>query len=232
MHKTLKATIFLLCLLLIEHSFANDLAIHEYKVDQNGKISLIKQTEAEFDLLIVVFNNKAKIRYNEEGLPKQEYIRVKKGIIANCIELKDFYKGRKVNGLKLSFGEDYDEALKVFEFLADHTAVEWSLLNYGDDQFHRTNLYTSYYRTLEYFGAKRTYTLMNAANITSLTHYHNHPRSSSEKFGQYAFPSYPDLRFRDKVQESTAFNVNFKIRTDEIYIDYTNQREWPSDALL
>lgn len=232
MHLLSKITCFLFCLLLTNFAAGNNLLQHEYKVDQKGKISLVKNTKDAFDLLISVFYKKEKIRYDESALPKQDYIEIKKGIMGQLIPLEDTHKGRKIRGQQINFENDRTEALKVFEFLADHTYVEWSLLNYGDAHKSRTSVYTSYRQNLEYFGAKRTYTLVNAPNITKLSHYHNHPRYDSEKFGKYAFPSYPDLKFRDYVQTKSIPHTVFKIRTDGMYIDYGNPVEWNTNQLI
>lgn len=221
MHLLSKTLLTLSCFLSITFAFGN-----EYKVDQNGKISFVRQTDHPKDILIAVFSKKEKIRYKDSGLPRQDYIEIKKGILPEMVPLEDTYDGRTIKGHRLNFEKDSTTAIQVFEFLADHTLIEWSLLTYGDSQNSRSKVYTSYRHDLEYFGAKRASKLANSANISFLKHYHNHPRYDYEGFGKYAFPSNPDLKFRDQIQSKNIAQTEFKIRTDGMYVDYGSPLVW------
>ncbi|MCH2043801.1 MAG: hypothetical protein MK212_06630 [Saprospiraceae bacterium] len=204
----------------------------QYKIDRNGKISFVRKSSYPFDLLISVFSKNEKIRYESSGLPKQDYVTLKKGIIAESILLEDTYKKQAINGQAFDFGEDSIAATKVFEFLADRTFIEWSLLIYGDSNNHRSKIYTSYYHNLEYFGAKRAAKLANATNISFMKHYHSHPRYDYEAPGKYAFPSHSDLKFRDQIQSRHIEDTEFKIRTEGMYIDYGNPSKWNMTTVI
>jgi len=214
------------CLFFITHlCWAGDF-FHDYKVNEKGKITLVKKTTDDFDRLIAVKNKKEKIRLQEDGTPKQDYIVIPKGILEKRQALEASQDGRQFKGQRLNFQDQENVAQLVFEFLADHTYVEWSLLSYSSEKANRNQLYTSYRRDLEFFGAQRSFRIANAENLTAIKHWHSHPRFPTEEVGKYDFPSIPDLNFRDHLLNKRIPSKEFKIRTDGIYIDYTSPQEW------
>lgn len=199
---------------------------HDYKVNEKGKIVLVKKTTDDFDRLIAVKNNREKIRLKDDGTPKQDHIIISKGILENREAVEASQDGRQFKGQRINFHDDQATAQLVFEFLADNTYVEWSLLSYSSEQETRSQLYTSYRRDLEFFGAQRSFRIANADNLTLLKHWHSHPRFPAEEVGKYDFPSVPDLNFRDHLLKKRIPSTEFKIRTGGMYIDYSSPQEW------
>lgn len=214
------------------HSFTNVYLntgiFHDYKVDEDGKIKLAKQTKDSFDRLIFIAERNGKVHYHSKlGQPLAPHILIPKGILDQKIPLKARARKTLMKGLKINFKEEFLVAKQVFEFLADHTQVEWSLLSFSIGQKSRTYIYTSFRKDIEYFGSLKVHHLTNCPlDINRLTHYHNHPRSPLENFGEHAFPSNSDLDFRDNLLKKGIPNLEFKIRTDGMYIDYGNPNEW------
>lgn len=219
---------FLITIVFITNAFSihsNHIG-NDYKVNEDGKITLVKRTKDNFDRLIAVSTKKEKILYTPKGNPVQDYLEVEKGFLKEGKAMHAHYKGKHLKGLRIEFGDNFEQAQAVFDFLADHSYVEWSLLSFGTESASRTNLYTTYQRDLEFFGALKTHRLVHAPNIISIKHYHNHPRYDIETEGKYAFPSDQDLDFRNYVLKYSMQVTEFKIRTDGIYIDYSSPLEW------
>lgn len=201
---------------------------NDYKVNANGRISLAQKTTDEFDRLIFVDKKKEKIHYHtKKEKILNPHIKIKKGILDHMISLKGRANGQHFKGIQLSFKEDFNAAKIVFTFLADHTSIEWSLLSFGINKKTRTFIYTSFRSDLEYFGSIKVHHILNyPETIDSLKHYHNHPRTPIETIGKYAFPSNSDLDFRNKVLATKISIVEFLIRTDGFFINYTDPKEW------
>lgn len=201
---------------------------NDYKINSNGRITLVQITADKFDRLIFVEGRKGKIHYRQKSNEiLNSFIKINKGILENSIPLKGRGNHQNFKGIQLSFREDFTSAKKVFEFLADHTSIEWSLLSFGINKQTRTFIYTSYRSDLEYFGSIKVHHILNyPETIDALKHYHNHPRTPVETVGKYAFPSNSDLDFRNKVLLKKISIVEFLIRTDGFFIDYTNPNEW------
>ncbi|WMX15073.1 JAB-like toxin 1 domain-containing protein [Aureispira sp. CCB-E] len=203
-------------------------ALHDYKVNANGRITLAKMTKDTFDRLILVEGKKGKINYNKANNKlRNEHILVKKGVLQKLLPLKGRANKRHYKGMQISFQANFNLAKNVFEFLADHTSVEWSLLSFGIGEQTRNFVYTSYRPDLEFFGSVKVHHLLNyPREISSLRHYHNHPRTPVEALDKYAFPSNSDLDFRNKILEKGIDLVEFMIRTEGKYIDYTDPKKW------
>ena len=206
----------------------NQHVLSDYQVNSNGYITLIKVTQDTFDRLILVDGKKGKIRYNKKSQKIQNpNILLKKGILADLTPLKGQVKNQHFKGFRLNFKEDSNAAKAVFEFLADNTSIEWSLLHVGIKDQTSNLVYTSYRPDLEYFGSVKVHHLLNySETISTLKHYHNHPREPIEAVGKYAFPSNSDLDFRNKILKKGIQFVEFMIRTDGFYVNYTNPEEW------
>lgn len=204
------------------------LLFHDYKVDKNGHIRLHQQTEDNFDQLILVEGRKRKVHYHTiKKKILNPHIKIKKGVLGKKMLLKGRANGQHYKGIQLSFKEDFTTAKTVFEFLADYTSIEWSLLSFGINQQTRNFIYTSYRDDSEYFGSAKVHHLLNyPGTIDSLKHYHNHPRLLNEAIGKHAFPSNSDLEFRNKVLINKFSLIEFLIRTDGFYINYTDPRKW------
>lgn len=202
--------------------------LNDYKVNTNGQITLVKKTKDNFDRLILVQGKNGKIHYNKaKNKLQNQHIRLKKGLLGQISPLKGRANRQHYKGLRLSFQEDFDAAKVVFEFLADHTSVEWSLLSFKIMNQTRNFVYTSYRPDLEFFGSVKVHHLLNyPKTINTLKHYHNHPRTAVETMGKYAFPSNSDLDFRNKILSKGIQLVEFMIRTDGLYINYSNPEEW------
>lgn len=204
------------------------LLLHDYKINDNGHIKLFQRTNDNFDRLILIEGKKGKIHYNPtKGSILNPYIKVKKDVLGGIMHLEGQANGQHYKGIKLNFREDFDAAKTLFDFLADHTSIEWSLLSFGINKQTRSFLYTSYRSNLEYFGSVKVHHILNyPETVDSLKHYHNHPRMLNEALGKYAFPSNSDLEFRNKVLAKNFSIVEFLIRTDGFYIDYTDPQQW------
>lgn len=215
-------------LTLAETYSTNQHILNDYTVNTNGYITLIKTTQDTFDRLILVDGKKGKIHYNKKTRKIQNpNVLVKKGVLANLTSLEGQVKNQHFKGFRLNFKEDSSAAKAVFEFLADNTSIEWSLLHFSIKNQSSNLIYTSYRPDLEYFGSVKVHHLLNYSEIIkSLKHYHNHPREPIEAIGKYAFPSNADLDFRNKVLKKGIQSVDFIIRTDSFYVNYSDPEEW------
>ena len=87
----------------------------DYGVDKNGNISLLRKTDDEKDKLIVL---------DENGTETNESIEVEKGILD-----KISHKPKnQPYGLSYFSTANFDQAEKLFEFLAINTEVEWGMI--------------------------------------------------------------------------------------------------------
>lgn len=215
-------------LTLEENYTINQQILNDYKVNQNGRITLVKMTRDTFDRLILVQGKKGKVHYNKMNQTiLNQHIQLKKGVLDKKLSLKGRANKQHYKGFRLSFEEDFNAAKAVFEFLADYTSVEWSLLSFSIEDESRSFVYTSYRPDLEFFGSVKVHHLLNyPRTISALKHYHNHPRNPVETLGKYAFPSNSDLDFRNKILTKGIQLVEFMIRTDGFYINYTDPKEW------
>jgi hypothetical protein len=206
----------------------NQHILDDYKVNSNGYITLIKITQDTFDRLILIEGKKGKVHYKKKnGKIINPHIQLKKGILDHIIQLKGHTEKQHYKGFRLSFQKDTNSAKAVFEFLADHTSVEWSLLTFSIKDQTRSFVYTSYRPDLEFFGSVKVHRLLShPQTVRTLKHYHNHPRSPIEAVGKYAFPSNADLDFRNKILAKGIQLVEFMIRTDGFYVNYTSPQEW------
>lgn len=213
---------------LQENYGINQHLLDDYKINSNGYITLVKTTQDTFDYLILVSGRKGKINYNKKNRKIiNPHIQLKKGILDHIISLKEQGKNQHYKGFRLNFKEDFNAAKAVFEFLADHTTIEWSLLHFRIKDQACSFIYTSYRPDLEFFGSVKALHLLNhPQTISVLKHYHNHPREPIEAVGKYAFPSNSDLDFRNKILKKEIQFVDFMIRTDGFYVSYTNPLEW------
>ena len=215
-------------LTLEETYITNQHVLNDYKVNTNGHITLAKTTQDTFDRLILVDGIKGKIHYNKKNQTIQNpHTQLKKGVLDKLIPLKGRVKNQHYKGFRLSFQEDFNAAKAVFEFMADNTSIEWSLLHFRIKDRTCNFVYTSYRPDLEFFGSVKVHNLLNSPHtISVLKHYHNHPREPIETVGKYAFPSNSDLDFRNKILTKGILLVDFMIRTDGFYVNYTNPQEW------
>lgn len=207
---------------------ANATKCHDYKVSQQGIIKLAKITQDSFDQLAAVQYEHSSILYSKkDNAIQNKHIVVEKGVMENMKQLTATYRHRPIDGLRLDFKEKREEAHRVFEFLADETFVEWSLVEIQSGTQTRTQLYTTFRRNLEYFGAMRLYRIAPSTSVIDhILHIHSHPRFPSEALGKYAFPSEEDILFRDALLNKGMDSIEFKIRTDHSYVDYSSPKAW------
>lgn len=206
----------------------NQHVLDDYKVNANGYITLIRITQDTFDRLILIEGKKGKVHYKKRSKAIiNPNIQIKKGILDHLILLKGHSDKQDYTGFRLNFQKDANAAKAVFEFLADNTSVEWSLLTFRIEDQTRSFVYTSYRPNLEFFGSVKVHHLLShPRTVNTLKHYHNHPRSPVEAVGKYAFPSNADLDFRNKILAKGIQLVEFMIRTDGFYVNYSNPQEW------
>ena len=201
--------------------FANKPLLDNYTINKMGKISLVEKNENSTDLLIAVDGENGKIKYQKNGQLVNDSLVLEKGILNNILEMEDDNDGEHFKGMRINFKADANSAKKTFEFLADHTYIEWSFVAYETADGVRAHVYTSFEKDQEFFGAARVFNILNSPTpIKTLEHYHNHPREEHEVFGKYAFPSEPDINFRNYVLKRDVPNTAFRIRTEGMYIDY------------
>jgi hypothetical protein len=214
---------------LLEENYAiNKHVLDDYKINSNGYITLVRTTQDTFDCLILVSGRKERINYNKKNRKiTNPHTQLKKGILDKIIPLKGHDQNQHYKGFRLNFKKDFNAAKAVFEFLADNTTIEWSLLHFRIENQACSFIYTSYRPDLEFFGSIKTQHLLNyPQTISVLKHYHNHPREPIEAVGKYAFPSNSDLNFRNKILKKGILFVDFMIRTDGFYVNYTDPQEW------
>ncbi|MGK0639379.1 JAB-like toxin 1 domain-containing protein [Schleiferia thermophila] len=164
---------------------------HDYGLDKQGNITLLRKTDDPTDKLIALDN---------DGNETDKSIEVDKGILSS----------KKTNTVTVSNGKDYtfdqykikgdDKAKGLFEFVADNTEVEWSLTGVGaksgtDGQ---NILTTSHIKDSEIGGG-----YLKAYGYTIRKHSHSHPYNT--------FPSTADKEFAE------SLNLKFPKATLDIY---------------
>jgi hypothetical protein len=218
-------------------SRVDPLGDNDYKVNEKGEITLVKETKDETDRLIAVSGKKEKIEYKKDGTLKNASITLDKGIIAGRTELQQEVTGdggkETVNYMRLDFGKNEEAAQKTFEFLANNTGVEWSLVTAGykfegEPEGTTSSIYTSHKEDKEYFGGQAA--LDKASNagtwLNRLEHTHNHPRAFGEDDlrGEH---SAADGDFRTKVTQKFPGTKVFIFEngTRYEYTQYQNKKK-------
>lgn len=174
--------------------------------------------------------NGNKIKYytrdKKKGQMKNESIEIEKG---------SFNKSETSEGTVLEFGGNTGDAKTVFEFLADNTDVEYSLVNYsglsfgGNEISKQSTLMTSHTKMdasgliTDRFGSKMTQNIANSPMNTIYSHYHSHPNSS----GFSIEPGPGDEPFAERIVElANNTNIRFAIYRHGEYKTFFDKRDY------
>ncbi len=158
----------------------------DYVVNRKGKIEWNKKTDSETDRLVSVKNIGDEYSYNKEGGLKNNWMSIDKGILSEKASMKKTIEDEngnvtKYEGWYIPFNDKEDLANRTFQFLANNTDVEFTLLS-STDKNSKVNaaLYTSHSEDEEIFGPRDAVSLSNAAWIKQIVGMHNHPHTSLE----------------------------------------------------
>ncbi len=142
----------------------------DYKLDKNGNITLLRETDDKTDKLIA---------FNDKGNETDKSVEVEKGVLNNVITDKDS-KGISYDYMKVNNNET---ATKLFEFVAENSQVEWSQVKYGT----KSNfISTSHDPIIEFGGVDLMYGLLTKG-YTVREHIHSHPNRELNYYGPSGF---------------------------------------------
>ena len=215
-----------------------------YILNKQGEITKVKETDDDFDVLIAAESTEE--AYDKDGNISKDRnsTTVEKGVLAG-MRSKDFKlsNGEKIKGHAISLGKNSEKkAENLFEFLADNTEVEWSLISAGgglgtDNEITYSTIYTTHENHHERWGTQQAKYWSERKGINILKHTHNHPRKWNEEKYSYHAASDDDERFAKNIRKSmrakykkTArtnkravnkyFKVELSIRSEGKYIGY------------
>ena len=92
----------------------------------------------------------------------------------------------------LSFNSNKENAFEVFEFLADHSEIEYSLFEVDNGLYSTFMLTTSFQEKGDSWGCKRAQDYLN--NNQLITHVHSHPSGSLQPSFNKDVPSFTDTQ--------------------------------------
>jgi hypothetical protein len=92
----------------------------------------------------------------------------------------------------LSFNSNKENAFEVFEFLADHSEIEYSLFEVDNGLYSTFMLTTSFQEKGDSWGCKRAQDYLN--NNQLVTHVHSHPSGSLQPSFNKDVPSFTDTQ--------------------------------------
>ncbi len=156
----------------------------DYRVNSGGHISLVKTVQGSTVDRLILSNSSDEskiLKTKKNGELRNSYISVQKGYL-------NLYKGdneHNTNGHSIDFGANKEEATKVFNFVADVTAVEFSVQTVVTGVYENgnkigtteaTTLYTTHDDGSESLGTKALRKLSYQYKVESVEHTHNHPR--------------------------------------------------------
>jgi hypothetical protein len=116
---------------------SNGMNYDDYGVDQNGNVSLIQNTDDNFDRLYVAKSDEkgntvkdakgnAQKAIEGEGKENRDYVKVNKESKESGTLISQL-SGKDSNGLSHGTTNNFTDAKKVFQFAADNSRVEWSI---------------------------------------------------------------------------------------------------------
>jgi RHS repeat-associated protein len=166
------------------------MALHDYGLNEQGYITLLRETDDPTDRLIALDN---------DGNETDKSIEINKGILNN----------KKTNTVTASDEEKYtfdqynvkddNKATDLFEFVADNTKVEWSLTGVGAKSgANGQNILTTSHKEASEAGGG----YLQAYGYTIRNHTHSHPYNK--------IPSDADKKF--------AASLNLQFSTATLYI--------------
>lgn len=192
-----------------------------YSVDGEGNITKIDDKKYyddngnEVDLLVRGRN----VRYDRSGNVKNEHIYLKAGYLREGTKEKAFQVGGHTYKYShLSFGADESESTRAFEFLAENTEVEWSLVQ--TKLFSKTNneLFTSHIWNEEL--AAPSLLMADPDKLKSLiSDIHSHPPTHKMSDESRLRPSDEDKNFAKRVRQTNPGAI-MKIYFNGQYMQY------------
>ena len=188
--------------------------LHDYRLDEDGTISLLNETGSEHDVLYASAYTKDEsqknnfIKYNTDRKGNKtianKSIDVKKGILSSCeksASVKSLPQGNSITSdgkdhlYHYSFGSDKKESMNFFKFVAANTEVEWSLTEINMNGIDQFDVFTSCNPIYERFGGN--YAETYAPYLINFSH--SHPKDKDG--GNNAVSSAGDRFFRNKIQD-------------------------------
>jgi RHS repeat-associated protein len=169
-----------------------------YTVDEDGNIKLQQKTNDPFDRIYT--------KASWESGAKDVYIQVEKGVIDKHFKDKVFFKNQTYT-IDFYILKGDEKAKEIFEFMADHTTVEWSLTLVGLEKDQTSILFTSHCSNCEFGGSylfDRGYTIRGRI--------HSHP-------GGHLFPSEGDKEVARYIKKRFQ-NAKFQIYSMGKYEEY------------
>lgn len=142
-------------------------------MDSKGKFANENLKGGENDVIIMASKKEresGKINYNKKG-ELRWYHKVSKNFKKGSINTKMSSKGTVVQ-------TSNDQSEDVFNFLADNTAVEFSRIEYLDNDLLKNIIATSHDELKDYMGSLITTSIAEGTLTTLVSHTHNHPEDT------------------------------------------------------
>ena len=184
-----------------------------YGVDNDGNISKIDDRKHydkagnEVDLLV----KGSKARYNKKGEIKNAHTYVKPGILKQGLNKKTLRteKDGDISYTHMSVGSFESEGTNLFEFLADNTNVEWSIMQTEPAEgITSTSIFSTHIYDKEIAAPSLLLDSRNPGLIGTLKyHYHSHPPTYKMGDTSRLSPSDADRDFAKRVRTAGSSAV-------------------------
>jgi hypothetical protein len=210
--------------------YVDFMGLDTFLINSYGHITSHGEESATDVLIIGKGANGDKIKYYERG--------EKKGRMKNKsveIEKGSFEKIEMNEGTVLQFGDNTGAAKTVFEFMADNTAVEYSLINYtgysigGNDISQQSSLMTSHTKMdvdgliTDNFGSRMSQNIALMQGNTIYSHYHSHPNLAGFNIN----PGPGDVPFAERIVKlANDTNIPFTIYRSGQYKTFFDKRDY------
>ncbi|OPZ16189.1 MAG: hypothetical protein BWZ05_02043 [Bacteroidetes bacterium ADurb.BinA245] len=158
-------------------SFNDQFGLDTLLVDANGRFSQNKLKGGENDVIVKVSEKereKGKIKYNKKGGLRKSHV-VSDNFDRESINVSQIANSAFINTTN-------NQAEKVFNFLADNTEVEFSLIGYSQNNEIKNLITTSHSDISDATGTLYVTNLVSnllVADFKLLSHTHNHPKDNA-----------------------------------------------------
>ena len=180
-------------------NFSDQFGLDTLLVDAKGKFSHNKLKGGENDVIVKVSEKERmneKINYNKKGKLRNSHT-VSKEFDNESISVSQGENSGTINTTNKQ-SED------VFNFLADQTDVEFSLITYSQNNEVKNIITTSHSEKSEVYGTNLVTNLvtnLRESNFVLISHTHNHPRNSS---------GYPSTKYNTAVEGASGDTGAYK----------------------
>jgi len=150
-------------------NFSDQFGLDTLLVDAKGKFSNNKLKGGENDVIVKVSERereKGIIKYNKNGALKKSHI-VSENFKKESINVTQSTEGSSIS-------TSNEQSRNVFNFLADNTDVEFTLLSYFQNDETQNMITTTHDEKSDTYGAALISRLVEG-NVQVLSHTHNHP---------------------------------------------------------